>query len=134
MKGYYKNEEETKKVLSEDGWFNTGDLGRIDEDGFLFITGRAKNIIVLSNGENVQEEELEDKLQKITNVKEVIVYGENDILTAELFLEDPSYEEEVKNEILALNADLPLFKRIKKTKIRYKEFEKTATKKIKRRK
>ncbi|WP_294352103.1 AMP-binding protein [uncultured Clostridium sp.] len=134
MKGYYKNEEETKKVLSEDGWFNTGDLGRIDEDGFLFITGRAKNIIVLSNGENVQAEELEDKLQKITNVKEVIVYGENDILTAELFLEDPSYEEEVKNEILALNADLPLFKRIKKTKIRYKEFEKTATKKIKRRK
>lgn len=132
MKGYYKNEEETKKVLSEDGWFNTGDLGKIDEDGFLFITGRAKNIIVLSNGENVQAEELEDKIKKINNVKEVIVYGEDDMLTAELFIESPNSEEDVKNEILALNEDLPLYKRIKKIKIRDNEFEKTATKKIKR--
>lgn len=132
MKGYYKDEEETKKVLSEDGWFNTGDLGKVDEDGFLFITGRSKNIIILSNGENVQAEELEDKIQKISNVKEVIVYGENDMLTAELFLENSNDEEEVKNEILKFNEELPLYKRIKKVKFRNKEFEKTATKKIKR--
>lgn len=132
MKGYYNNDLETKKVLSEDGWLNTGDLGRIDKDGFLFITGRSKNVIVLSNGENVQAEELENKIQKLNYVKEVLVYGENNMLVAEVFLEDTDAKDSLKEDIAAINGELPLYKRIKKIKIRDVEFEKTATKKIKR--
>ena len=63
MQGYYKNEESTKEVLSEDGWFNTGDVGHIDRDGYLYLTGRAKSVIVTEGGKNVFPEELEDKFQ-----------------------------------------------------------------------
>ncbi len=92
MAGYYKNEVETNKVII-DGWFNTGDIGKIDKDGFLFITGRKKNLIILSNGKNIYPEELEMLLLTIPYVNEALVYsvkGEKDkelSITAEVFLD-----------------------------------------------
>ena len=74
MLGYYENEEETNKVL-KDGWFYTGDLAYIDKDGFIFITGRQKNVIVLKNGKNIYPEELEALIGNMSYVKECMVYG-----------------------------------------------------------
>lgn len=141
MLGYYKDEEETRKTL-EDGWLKTGDLGYIDEDNFLYITGRKKNLIILSNGENVSPEELENKLYEYPIIQEVIVFGENNIINAEIY---PNYEyakaasienieKEVKDKVDDLNKDLALSRRISNVIIRDTEFEKTTSKKIKRRK
>lgn len=132
MVGYYNDEEATKAAFDGD-WFKTGDYGRIDEDGFLYFVGRKKNLIVLSNGKNVSPEELEDKLSRIDYVKEVLVYEENGLITAEFFLNEEEYpeaREKLKGDVDAFNASVPLFKRIKKTKIRDTEFPKTTTLKI----
>lgn len=128
MAGYYQDERATSEVL-EDGWFRTGDLGYMDEDGFLYITGRKKNLIILSNGKNVPAEELEMKILGIAGVEEVLVYGENDGITAEIYAED---ETGIRESILALNRELPPYKRIQNISFRSSEFEKTTTKKIKR--
>ena len=132
MVGYYNDEEATKAAFDGD-WFKTGDYGRIDEDGFLYFVGRKKNLIVLSNGKNVSPEELEDKLSRIDYVKEVLVYEENGLITAEFFLNEEEYpeaREKLKGDVDAFNASVPLFKRIKKAKIRDTEFPKTTTLKI----
>lgn len=141
MKGYYKNPEATNETL-QDGWLKTGDLGYIDEDGFVYITGRKKNLIILSNGENVSAEAIENKLYEEPLVAEVLVYGENNLITAEIY---PNEEVRVQKGIAAgeekevlqqfidqMNASLPLSKRVHTLKIRETAFEKTTSRKIKR--
>lgn len=129
--GYYKNEEATKEAFDGE-WFKTGDLGYVDEDGLLYITGRKKNLIILSNGKNVAPEELENLIMNnIPEVKETLVYGENDFITAEIFAEAENTDH-IKSEIVRINADLPTYKNIANIKFRDCEFPKTSTKKIKR--
>ncbi|MCR5523159.1 MAG: AMP-binding protein [Clostridia bacterium] len=132
MKGYFRDPEATAEVFDGE-WFRTGDYGWIDEDGFLFFRGRKKNLIVLSNGKNISPEELEDKLRSIEFVSEVLVYQENDQITAEFFLNEDEYpdaRDQLKARVNAVNETLPSFKRITRTKIRDTEFEKTTTLKI----
>lgn len=148
MLGYYNNEKATKEVL-KDGWFSTGDYGYIDKDGFLYITGRKKDVIVLRNGENVYPQEIETLINKIPYVKESIVYQRGQSKTdtmlcakivydeeiiKETFEEktEEEYKEEIWKEIKEINKNLPLFKHIKKIEITTKELEKTTTQKVKR--
>ena len=152
MLGYYKNETATKSVF-EDGWFKTGDLGRIDSDGFLHIMGRMKNVIISKSGENVYPEELEDLLNRSPFVMESLVYGEDDpkqgeviaaqvVVDAEAFIElaetrgkeiTPELMKSViGEEIAVLNKSVASFKQIRKFYIRDREFEKTTTQKVKR--
>lgn len=148
MKGYYKAPELTAEVIDEDGWFATGDVGYIDEDGFIYITGRKKNIIILDNGKNVFPEELEEHIYKIELVDECMVVGKPNssgetVITAliypnidkakEMGMDELSdIKDAVKKEIQELNKKLPIFKQIRGIEIRKTEFEKTTTKKIKR--
>lgn len=139
MQGYYHMPEETAETL-EDGWLKTGDLGYVDEDGFVFLTGRKKNLIITPNGENVSPEEIENKLSGSRIVQEVLVRDSEGVIEAEIF---PDYEYAAKKKIKdmqstlqeiidAYNKKAPLYKRIVKLKIRETEFEKNTTKKIKR--
>lgn len=144
MLGYYKNKEETDKVLI-DGWFHTGDIGKIDERGVIYITGRCKNMIVLENGENVYPEAVEEALTDNLIIKEIVVFEAERqdgkaCLGAEIF-PDMDYaaakgitdvEAEVKKCIDAFNDAQPPYKTIKQIIIRDTEFEKTTSKKIKR--
>lgn len=139
MLGYYKMPAETKETLVN-GWLRTGDLGYVDKDGFVYITGRKKNLIILKNGENVSPEELENELVKSPLVKEVVVREKDSVIEAEIF-PDTEYAEEkhVKDMKEALqkvigeyNKGLPAYKRVYSLKIRETEFEKTPSKKIKR--
>ena len=140
MMGYYKMPEETKEALTEDGWLRTGDLGYVDEDGFVFLTGRKKNLIILINGENVSPEELENALLRYDLVQEVLVRETESVIEAEIF---PDYEYAKKKHIREIreklqeiideyNAGLPAYKKIHSLKVRETEFEKTPSKKIKR--
>ncbi len=132
MVGYYGEPEATAEAF-EGEWFKTGDYGRIDKDGFLFMVGRKKNLIVLSNGKNVSPEELEDKLSRIDYVKEVLVYEENKKIVAEFFLNEEDYPDarsRIKSDVDEFNRKMPLFKNINKVKVRDDEFPKTTTLKI----
>lgn len=129
MMGYYEDKKATDEIFDGE-WFRTGDLGYLDKDGFLYITGRKKNLIILNNGKNVSPEELEEKILNIPDVIEVIVYLENNLITAEVYSEN---SENIRAEINTLNKSLPVYKQIQKVKFRNSEFEKTTTKKIKRR-
>ena len=132
MQGYYNDPEATAEAFDGE-WLKTGDFGRFDEDGFLYYVGRKKNLIVLSNGKNVSPEEVEDKLICIDCVKEVLVYDENDKITAEFFLNEEDYPDArkiLKDEVSKVNNTLPSFKRVTAIKIRDEEFEKTTTLKI----
>ncbi len=132
MKGYYNDPEATAAVFDGD-WFKSGDYGYIDEDGFLFFKGRKKNLIVTSNGKNVSPEEIEDRLRCIDFVQEVLVYQENDRITAEFFLNEEEYPDaraHLKDEVGKVNDSFPSFKRVQKIKVRDTEFEKTTTLKI----
>ncbi len=149
MLGYYNNPEETAKVLV-DGWLHTGDYGYFDRDGFLYIAGRKKNVIVTKNGKNIFPEEVEFYLNKSDFIKEVVVWGVDDeksgdtIVQAEIFPDYSAVEEKLgriseeelkrilKREIDEINEHMPLYKRVKRFEIREEEFEKTTTKKIKR--
>lgn len=140
MIGYYKDEAETNKAITPDGWLKTGDLGYVDEDGFVFITGRKKNLIILANGENVSPEELENKFSGWLLAKELMVYAENGVIVFEMYpnadvvaaMQISDVEAVVKDKVAQINEDLPLYKRIIKVIIRDEEFKKTASGKIKR--
>ena len=135
--GYYDDEEETARAFTEDGWFKTGDLGYIDDDGFLFITGRIKNLIILSNGKNVSPEELEGKvIDEIPSVVEAVVFAKDDKLAIEMYLDSENYpdaKQTIQEQINAFNRHMPAYKKIQEVVIRDTEFPKTTTLKIKRR-
>ena len=133
MQGYYKDPEATAAVL-KDGWYATGDLGHIDEDGFITLTGRKKNLIILASGENVSPEELEEKLLRDPLIEEVIVREENGEIAAEIYNSQLSDEtkSEIEKSVERFNKTIPMYKRITKIHFRDTEFEKTTTKKIKR--
>ena len=152
MMGYYNMPEETAKVI-KDGWFHTGDLGYVDDENFIYITGRKKNVIITRNGKNVFPEELEYYLGKVPYVSESMVWaesdeaGQDDIITAtikpdmeevaaalgeEAAKDTAAIEKLLWSEVDRINADLPLFKKIKKIVVRTEDFEKTTGKKIKR--
>jgi long-chain acyl-CoA synthetase len=152
MLGYYKNQKLTDDAF-DDGWFRTGDIGFFDEDGFLHINGRQKNVIISKSGENVFPEEIEDILNRNPFVQESMVYGEQDekhteiiavqiVTDAEAFIEYSEKNKvkitpELVNDIIGeavkeTNKELPAFKQIRKFYVRDSEFEKTTTQKIKR--
>lgn len=130
MQGYYHNEQETKKTLKAD-WLHTGDMGYLDADGYLYLTGRKKNLIILSGGENVSPEELENKVSKCREVYEVLVKEENDKICALIYCE-VSAQSIVKGYISEFNRTLPYYKRITKVLFSNRPLEKTATGKLKR--
>ena len=131
MLGYYNNPEATKEVF-DDGWFRTGDFGRIDEEGFIFITGRKKNIIITPNGKNVYPEEIEAVIQKVEGVEEVMVFEDENLICAEIYTLLEDEKDRIKADVQALNKVLPSYKQVQKVIFRDTEFEKTTTKKIKR--
>ena len=135
MLGYYQNERATKETFDGD-WFKTGDIGYLDQDRFLYISGRKKNLIILNNGKNVYPEELEFALLNyISYIKEAVIYSEDNTIIAEVFLDtesDPNYANYLDSDIVELNRTLPPYKNIGRIKIRDTEFPKTTTKKIKR--
>lgn len=145
MIGYYDNEEANDNAFTDEGWFRTGDVGYMDSDGYIFITGRKKTVIVLENGKNVFPEEIEEYLLKIDNIAECVVVGrEKDgavVLTAVIYPDFSAYPDgepidniaaDIKKQVLELNRRLPSFKQIRNIDIRKTEFEKTTSKKIKR--
>ncbi len=134
MLGYYNNEAQTADVI-KDGWLYTGDIGTIDKDGFVFINGRKKNVIVLSNGKNVFPEEIETLVNLSPAIKECIVYGEGDTILCKL-VADENYagnaEEEIAQHIKEVNEQLIQYKKISSYEILETEMAKTTTGKIKR--
>lgn len=139
MQGYYKMPKETGETLV-DGWLRTGDLGYVDGDGFVWLTGRKKNLIITRNGENVSPEELENRIGEHRLVQEILVRENEGFIEAEIF---PDYEYAKKKEIADLpaalqemideyNAGAPAYKKVYRLKVRKTEFPKTPSKKIKR--
>ena len=111
MLGYYKDPEATAEVIDADGWFHTGDLARMDEEGFYYITGRKKNLIILANGENVSPEELEKKLALCPAITECIVKEKGQKICAVIYCPEDK-QEEVRAFVTEVNRSLPLYKRI----------------------
>lgn len=146
MLGYYKQPEQTAAVLSEDGWFKTGDYGMLNELGQLMITGRKKNLIVLDNGKNIFPEEIESLIGRIDYVTEAVVYGhenqagQEEALYAEIYCAPEgiagisNLEEQLKKDVAAVCSELPSYKHVSKIILRDKEFEKNTSNKIKRNK
>ena len=135
MLGYYKNPEATKEAFTEDGWLHTGDLGRQDKNGFLYITGRSKNLIILDNGKNIYPEEIEGLIAVIDGVKDVMVYESKGKICAAILAVNPNDEAQIKaikQRIKEINGELPPYKRIVSLAFIAKEFPKTTTMKIKR--
>ena len=142
MKGYYKNEEATKAVLDKDGWYHTGDLATMSQDGHFFVKGRSKNMLLGPNGQNIYPEEIEDKLNSMAMVNESIILQKGDKLVA---LVHPDMEEAqtlgftqedlgniMEQNRKELNAMIPSFSQVSRIQLHDKEFEKTAKKSIKR--
>ncbi len=154
MLGYYEDEKATNEVIEIiDGerWFHAGDIGYLDEDGFLYITGRSKNVIVTQNGKNIYPEEIELMLGNIEEIKECMVYGKEQVGSKELLISvkvipnlekiEEKYGKDLKEEeihkiiweeIKKVNKKLTSYKAIKNLEIKKDEFEKTTTMKIKR--
>ena len=142
MLGYYKNEEATKEIMLPDGWMKTGDLGIIDKDGFLFIRGRNKNLILGASGQNIYPEDIENKLNNSPYIQESLAIEEDGKVVALIYADaevmkqteiDPKdyitfFEEEIKQ----INLTLPSYSKIKSFRIQEKEFDKTPKKSIQR--
>lgn len=131
MLGYYKDPEATASVL-QDGWYATGDLGYLDGDGFLTLTGRKKNLIILSNGENVSPEELEAAFSRDGGVREVLVYQRERMIVAEVYPEKEHMGDEVYfgKLLRKVNQGFPAHKRIARVVLRGEEFAKNSSMKI----
>jgi len=149
MLGYYENEEETKKAIDEDGWLHTGDYAYIDKEGFIFITGRQSDIIVLRNGKNIYPQEIEFLINKLPYVEESIVYSRektktDTLLSAKIVYneetiiekfgekKDSEYQELIWKDIKEINKELPTYKHIKEIIVTKEPLEKTTTQKVKR--
>jgi long-chain acyl-CoA synthetase len=145
MLGYYKDPEATARAFDEDGFFRTGDYGKLDEEGWIYITGRLKNIIILSNGKNVYPEELENEISRIYGVSEAVVYaGESEVqknkevIVAEIYPEFEALKESgiedvetyFNEEIKKINSRMVSYKAIKMVRIRNEEFKKNTSRKI----
>ncbi len=145
MLGYYNNPEATAEVFDKDGFFHTGDYGKLDEEGWIYITGRKKNLIILSNGKNVYPEEIEADLQKVEGVAEVVVYaGESRVqkdkitIVAEIFPDSDLLKDKgitdlqayFEDQVRQLNAKMPPYKAVKRVKLRDAEFQKNTSRKI----
>lgn len=138
MMGYYKEPDKTAEAITEDGWLCTGDIGYLDEEGFLYLTGRKKNLIILSNGENVAPEQLENLFEDERLIEDILVFGEDDAICAEVY---PNFkyaeaanisdiEGTVQEIIKKHNQKLPSYRRIMQCRIREVPFAKTSSKKI----
>jgi len=145
MLGYYKNPEATAAAFDEEGYFKTGDYGKLDEEGWIYITGRLKNLIILSNGKNVYPEEIETEISRIFGVNECVVYaGESrsqqskEVIVAEIFPDFDALKEKgvedvkgyFESEIKNVNSRMVSYKAVKLVKIRNEEFTKNTSKKI----
>lgn len=138
MMGYYQEPELTKEAITEDGWFRTGDIGYVDDEKYLYLTGRKKNLIILSNGENVAPEPIENLFINDNLVEEIIVIGDEDVVAAEIY---PNFKyadaanitdiEDALNEIIKKhNESLSTYQKISRLYVRKIPFEKTSSKKI----
>ena len=149
MKGYYNNQASSDEILTSDGWLLTGDIGYFDKDGYLYITGRKKFVIVTKGGKNVFPEEIEEKLTKSVYIEEALVFSPNDVDIQALIypnmdevinkleslgnqLSDENIREFIKTEVRNTNRTLQSYKKIRDFAIRQEEFPKTTTRKIKR--
>ena len=145
MLGYYKDEEATLEAFDHDGYFKTGDYGRLDEEGALFITGRKKNLIILSNGKNVYPEEIENMWTSIPGVLDIVVYeGQSkrgityNAIVAEIFPDKDYFEKNGVEDLEAYfktyldqyNKDAVAYKKIGLLKVREEEFPKNTLRKI----
>jgi long-chain acyl-CoA synthetase len=152
MMGYYQDEEETSKVI-RDGWLYTGDLAYLDKNGYIHITGRSKNVIVLKNGKNVYPEEIETIIEELPYVKENIVYGEvrregaddkDEVLVAKIVYDEDIMKEKygavteeqiretVEADIDRINSNMPKYKHVHRLVLQTEEMVKTTTGKVKR--
>lgn len=149
MKGYYKNQRATEETLTSDGWLLTGDIGYFDKDGYLYITGRKKFVIVTKGGKNIFPEEIEEKLTKSIYIEEALVFSSNDVDIQALIYPNidevinkleslgnqastKNIREFIKSEVRQTNQSLQAYKKIRDFAIREEEFPKTTTRKIKR--
>ncbi len=145
MMGYYKDVEATRNAFTDDRWFKTGDIGYMDKDNYIYITGRKKNVIILSNGKNIFPEEIEEHLSKSDIFSEIVVVGRirsnDDIVITAIVYPNPEKTADmsadqkktvVKQAVNTINKTLPVYKQIREIEIRDTEFSKTSSKKIKR--
>lgn len=138
--GYYGDPDKTAEVMTDDGWLKTGDLARFDEDGYMYITGRIKNLIILSNGENVSPESLEEPFYKCDRLKDCLVKEEDGVIAIEILprmeeftgMEWEDVENYFKNLLAQVNVTLPSTHRITKLTVRKEDFKRTGTLKVSR--
>ena len=126
MKGCYKDPEETARVI-EDGWIHTGDMGYCDDDGYYYITGRKKNVIILSNGENVNPEEIEAAWGTCKAIEECLVYSNGRGICADVYTKDP---EVASTYIKSYNESMPMYRQVYKVNYTNQPLPKTASGKI----
>lgn len=142
MKGYYKNDEATAAVFDKNGWMSTGDIGCIDKDGYIYLRGRDKNMILGPSGQNIYPEEIEQQLNNMPYVGESVVVDRNGKLVAlvypdmELVTKENLSSDRIKaiinDNVASLNKSLPSYSQISNVEVRHEEFEKTPKRSIKR--
>ncbi len=142
MRGYYKNEEATHQIIDKDGWLHTGDMAVIDEEGYIFIKGRCKNMLLTASGQNIYPEEIESKLNNLPYVSESLIILNQGKLVALVYadkdeafangLSEQDIDRVMEEHRMEMNKTLPVYSQITRVKLYPEEFEKTAKKSIKR--